>query len=269
MGSKFENLLEDGSGNVIQSFFDSFLKTQADFRKKSGFKMVVIRESIGKCCDWCQARVGEHEYKSNSMDLFGRHKNCTCVVITRTERGTYQDVWSRKEYDNQRDARIAREKDILKKQSHEGIKIDSGKNVTLEYIKNSKPGTLTIGEEYDIEDHKDEVNFAKWLKDRLGGNIKVLKEINKDGIKTPDYLWNGKLWDLKTVSSEKAANSAIRAGLDQIKENPGGVMLDFGSYQVDEMILSEVIKKRMKWHPNAKVDILIKSADRFTVIRFQ
>lgn len=116
MGTKYENLLEDGSGNFIQSCFDNFEKSQAEFRHKAGFRMTVYRESVGVCCAWCQGLVGVWDYDNRPSNVYERHKNCTCIVYTKTERGTYQDAWSRKEYDNQRDARIAREKEILNEQ---------------------------------------------------------------------------------------------------------------------------------------------------------
>lgn len=112
MGSKYENLLEDGSGNIVQSFFDNFLKGNAEFRSKAGFRMTVIREGVGVCCAWCQDLVGTYDYDSRPADIYARHKNCTCIVTTRTERGTYQDAWSRKEYATQREARIARAEEI-------------------------------------------------------------------------------------------------------------------------------------------------------------
>jgi len=113
MGTKYENLLEDGTGNVVQSFYDNFLKSNADFRNKAGFRMTVIRESIGVCCAWCQELVGTYDYDSRPSDIYARHKNCTCIVTTKTERGTYQDAWSRKEYESQREARIARADEII------------------------------------------------------------------------------------------------------------------------------------------------------------
>ena len=113
MGNKYENFLESGSGNVIQSFFDNFLQSNADFRSKAGFRMTVIRESIGVCCDWCSDLAGTYDYDNRPSDIYARHKNCNCIVITKTERGTYQDAWSRVEYDTEREARIAREQEIL------------------------------------------------------------------------------------------------------------------------------------------------------------
>lgn len=111
---KYENLLESGTGNIVQSFYDNYLKSNADFRAKAGLKMTVTRESIGHCCDWCSKMVGTYDYDKCPADIYRRHENCTCIVTTRTERGTYQDAWSRKEYESQREARIARAEEIEK-----------------------------------------------------------------------------------------------------------------------------------------------------------
>lgn len=156
MGTKYENLLESGSGNVIQSFYDNFLKSNADFRNKAGFRMTVIRESIGVCCAWCQDLVGTYDYDNRPSDIYARHKNCTCIVMTKTERGTYQDAWSRKEYESQRDARIAREREILEEktvmprrkvgsQGQEIIDKATYNKLTKEFIRNG--GIIIRGEE--------------------------------------------------------------------------------------------------------------------------
>ena len=112
MGSKYENLLGSGSENIVQSVYDNFLKSNADFRNKAGFKMTVIRESIGVCCAWCQDLAGTYDYDSRPSDIYARHQNCNCIVVTKTERGTYQDAWSRKEYNSYREARIQRANEI-------------------------------------------------------------------------------------------------------------------------------------------------------------
>ena len=125
MGTKYENLLEDGSGNVIQSFFDNFLKSNTEFRYKAGFTTKVIRESLGACCPWCDAKVGEWEYPGCPTEIFGRHKNCNCIVVTKTERNTYQDAWSRIHYDSYQDARIARAEELIQN-------IEKNKTITPE-----------------------------------------------------------------------------------------------------------------------------------------
>ena len=102
-------------------------------------------------------------------------------------------------------------------------------NITDKYANIKKPsdGKLTYDKNYDINNNKDEVKMARWIHENIGGNIKLLTIKNEQKQKTPDYLWNGKYWDLKSISTEKAADSAIRYGLKQIGDNPGGLVLDY------------------------------------------
>ena len=117
MDIRYENLLDSGIQNVVQFFFDNFLESNAEVRSKAGLKMTVTRTSIGKCCDWCQAMVGTYDYDKRPANIYQRHENCTCIVTTKTARGTIQDAWSRKEFQTEREARIARTEEILKEQS--------------------------------------------------------------------------------------------------------------------------------------------------------
>ena len=104
------------------------------------------------------------------------------------------------------------------------------------------------------------MKIAEWLHNNLGGDITLLCEANEDKIKTPDYLWNEKMWDLKSISSEKAANSAVRHGFAQIQENPGGVILDIGDRDFSIEELWAVVDKRMGWYDtNGDIDILVLS----------
>lgn len=72
----------------------------------------------------------------------------------------------------------------------------------------------------------------------------------------PDYKWNDKFWDLKTCSSEKACDSAIRHGLKQIACNPGGIILDYRSFDADINKIVKNAKSRLR-HNNLEVDIMI------------
>ena len=99
--------------------------------------------------------------------------------------------------------------------------------------------------------------MAGWLHNAFGGDITLLTEINEQMVKTADFLWRGKLWDLKTVTTEKAANFAVRKGLKQIRENPGGIILDYRGNAVDLSKLAEVIAKRLQWrHDLTVIDII-------------
>lgn len=109
---KYERLTEAGIENVVRSFFDEYEKENAEFRSQSGLAVEVIREEVGDCCDWCADIAGNYDYWDAPKEVWQRHEHCRCMVITRTTKGTYQDAWSRKEYQSRRDARIAREEEI-------------------------------------------------------------------------------------------------------------------------------------------------------------
>lgn len=148
-----------------------------------------------------------------------------------------------------------------------------GRDVLKEYLENASPGQGSIAYDVDYkkDKHKDEIKFANWLHDHLGGDIRLLNESTVQRQKMPDYLWNGKLWDLKTVTTEKAANTAIKRGLEQIKSNPGGVVLNYGGYDISLAELQQVIDKRMQWlSDGGKADILvIKNGEMVRALRYK
>ena len=71
------------------------------------------------------------------------------------------------------------------------------------------------------------------------------------------------------VTTPKSANSALKAGLKQIYDNPGGIILNYGSniFNMDELM--KIIDKRMMWYPEDSVDIIIIAKKRiFKVLRY-
>lgn len=102
----------------------------------------------------------------------------------------------------------------------------TAKDVTEQYIKSAKKtGKIRYESGYKKGTHKAEIEAAEILHSTFGGKIILLKESNAHGEKTPDYLWNRKLWEQKSISSSKAADSALRVGMKQIHGNAGGVVL--------------------------------------------
>ena len=49
------------------------------------------------------------------------------------------------------------------------------------------------------------------------------KEKNK---RSPDYLWYKKLWEFKSPESKNGINKRMQLGVNQILENPGGLIID-------------------------------------------
>lgn len=109
---KFERLVDGGIENLVRSFFDEYEKENAEFRANAGLPMEVIREEVGDCCDWCADLADTYDYWDAPKEVWQRHEHCRCMVIVRTTKGTFQDAWSKKEYQSQREARIAREEEL-------------------------------------------------------------------------------------------------------------------------------------------------------------
>lgn len=141
-------------------------------------------------------------------------------------------------------------------------------DVTQEYLDTATPGqgTITYDADFDQSRHQAEVSFSKWLHEMFGGDIHLLDEVNKDKVQTPDYIWREKLWDLKTATTEKAADAAIRHGLKQINRNPGGIFLDYRGRMIDLTKLQSIITSRMR-HSNAdSVDIMVILSDEIAKV---
>ena len=134
-------------------------------------------------------------------------------------------------------------------------------DVTQEYLDNATPGEgkYTVDEGCVGEHYESEKDFAKWVHETFGGDINVnVEKQEKHGVSNPDYLWRGKLWDLKEPEQLTGANGRIRHGLHQIADNPGGVMLDLWKIDnVDYEELQKIIDRRMQWVHGVTVDIMI------------
>lgn len=133
------------------------------------------------------------------------------------------------------------------------------KDVTDEYINDATPGIGKVEMEkgYKAGSRQNEVETAQWLHDTLGGDIVLLKESDKDSQKMPDFLWKNKLWELKNTTTIKSADDAIRRGLKQIIENPGGIILDYGCNEIEIQELERLIESRIRRKRTVQADIMI------------
>ena len=92
--------------NISESFSDDYMKTNANFRSKTGLKVAIIREtepyatrrSNGRTyaipCEWCDGLAGEYAYPGVPPEVFQRHESCRCKVTYKNERQR-QNVWSK------------------------------------------------------------------------------------------------------------------------------------------------------------------------------
>lgn len=81
--------------NITESFYIDYVKTNAEFRGKSGLEAYIVRTDHGGCCDWCAKLAGRYRYPDGvPKDVYRRHDNCTCTVTYENGKQR-QDVWSK------------------------------------------------------------------------------------------------------------------------------------------------------------------------------
>lgn len=201
---------------------DGVIQSNAKAHYRAGINATLTRRVVADCCPWCSARAGTYEYPKVPSDVYKRHSGCRCVIEYKPENGNGQvqnvhsKEWGPEESENVRDhvERLERE--------------TPGKDVTAEYLRNARPGEGKLTVEDGVLDRKSgpqEVRIAETLQKTFGGDITVRME-KYDGKSSPDYLWNGKLWDLKEPTSPNAINKRLKKGLEQIAENQGGVIIN-------------------------------------------
>lgn len=144
-------------------------------------------------------------------------------------------------------------------------------DVTDEYKNKARPqvNILAFEDGYNQSTHADEIETARWLYKTFGGNLTLLKESARQGVKTADYLWNGRLWERKGISSNKhgTIDLRIRQAYGQIMENRGGMILDFSASGMNmEKIMSHVVKS-LKERAHGQTDIIIKKSATYRVLR--
>lgn len=259
--------------NYSQSIVDETIRRNADLHYKTGLSPKIVRRSTGKCCDWCRALVGIHPYPVE-REIYQRHANCRCTVDYNPGNGKIQNVYTKEWYDP---ALIEQRKTTEGVDTSQYVRVmsnttSSHQNVMPEYLRSATPGVgeIALDEGYNQQQHAAEINMAQWLHQTFGGDIRLLSESSVAGEKRADYLWNGRLWDLKTTSTAKSADSAIRKGLKQIIDNPGGIVLDYGENNIVLGEVIEVIDGRMKRGVYESVDIIIVSKGRVVrIIRYK
>lgn len=262
-------VLDEPVKTFSRSIVDDTLHRNVEFQGKSGMTPQIIRRAESHCCEWCSKLDGIYRYPDVPEDIYRRHERCRCTVEYDPGSGKRQNVHSKKWTEPEEVLERRKNTPGIDTQSRVRevtAKNAAPENVMPEYLRTATPGrgSITYDGDYDRERHAAEIKTAQWLHDHLGGDIVLLNESHERWTATADYLWRGRLWDLKNLSSEKAANSAVRHGLKQIQENPGGIVLNLNPEKFSLSELQEVIDKRMQWnHINDPVDILVLAQGKF------
>ena len=102
---------------MTQSFADDYMKENAKFRTRAGFKEYIVRKDDGKCCEWCSKLAGRYLYpESTPHDVFRRHDNCGCSVTYEDgEMRTRQQVWSKRDWSDEEEQKYLEASDKHKR----------------------------------------------------------------------------------------------------------------------------------------------------------
>lgn len=251
--------LDEPVKNFTQNIVDESIRQNSEFQGQAGLQPKIVRKLAGGCCEWCAALAGTYTYPDVPKDVYRRHRFCRCTVEYDPGTGKVQNVhtkgWTNPDLDLECLKTLGVEEETPK------VHLKYGKDVTKEYMNNRFPGQgkIKFQENYDKEKNHNEIKMAQWLHDYLGGDITLLTESKVDGVKMPDYIWRGKNWELKTTTTEKSANSAVRKGLKQIDVNSGGIILNYENNDIDINSVASVLDMRMnvsQWD-GTTIDILI------------
>lgn len=251
-------IIGDGPvSNLAMHSVDQTIQANAEFITKSGRRARIRRRSEANCCDWCENLAGEWDYGEEPKDVYRRHNNCRCVVEYIVD-GKAQNVWNKS--DVHPDKYIHGDSNSNDNDDNSDSEVIDVKD---EYLKSNKPSyPVEIPDGYDNKrvSHEDEKNTAKWLTDLFGGHVSLIREdFDK---KYPDFLWEGKYWDLKTPIKLGKYNiqKLLETAKVQILEKPGGVIIEISKIKESDSKIIDSIKNAII-QKNYEYDVIVKKVD--------
>lgn len=234
---KADGFLRATLENISRGMYDDFVESSCRSMRKAGAKAVIVRKEIGSCCDWCRSLAGTYDYSAGQYpdDIFRRHENCRCIVTVSNEKGHYTDVWSKREYDSERELIRGRIEDIQHEEARTAVRkrkarkrakaVSEGKQFfdSTDFWKDAdrragedfytgvkNPGKVFYkdGQRYEIDGHhvkfepsQHEREIAEVLAEQMHDRVILQPKIEyPKGIKMPDYTIGGKSYDLKTIT---------------------------------------------------------------------
>ena len=251
--------------NLLQGIVTNSIKENAEFQYKSGMQPKIVRRTDGNCCEWCSRMAGEYTYPDCPPDVYRRHNNCNCTVEYYPGDGRTQVIWSKEQRKSPKVIEPRQNipaKNVLEvyKRNVEESRINRNtKQVIRKYFDKSTPdsGKFTNEKGYNKIKNANEVKYAQVLYKKFGGNICLLNKSEKK--RRADYMWNNKYWEHKTASSVNSLDKQVQSGLGQIKDNPGGLIIQLTEY-ISLQDIEETVLHRLN---RSASDYMIKKIDVF------
>ena len=287
--SQNENLLSSAVGNLVKrAGVDTTIKNAI----RDGAEWAWIPH--GDTCAFCLTLASQGWQKASKAVMKGDHaehihQNCDCTFAVRFDKkseveGYVPEVYKRI-YDNAgglnskdkinalRRVQYKKKKQIINAQKREAYALRTLSktestilDITEEFLSNATPKKGEFDIVTGFKEKNGEEKAAKWLHDTFGGDIKLLPENNPEGQSNPDYLWNGKLWDLKSPESLNGVSKRLKHGLEQINSNPGGIVIDIKGVEDDLSEIERVINNRLRVSAKSDVDVIVLNNNRLVKV---
>ena len=274
-----------GTDTMLSNAYRDRPKGKGSKRRHSGAQVAWIPS--GDTCPFClmlasKGWQNQTQWAANSHSEH-IHANCDCTYAVRFndnltfagyDPDEYKEIYEdaegstrnekfnsmRREYREENKDKINAQKRAAyaaNKESKNAI-ID----VTDEYKKSSTPGVgkIVFDENYDKKSHLEEMDFANWIHNTLGGDIRALSESTIDGQKMPDFIWKERKLELKTISSIPSIDRQIHKAAKQIDEK-GIIAIDISGRTEDIEKTIKEIEYRFPKRTRGENDLIIKSGD--------
>ena len=130
-------------------------------------------------------------------------------------------------------------------------------SVKDEYYENAKPREGKFDAPEDREFKNREKENMELIYDNFGGDIEALKELNSQ--KNPDYRWKGRFWEEKEpiAFTLNAIDRSTHTAVKQIRENPGGIVLDIGKSDMPINVVKSKVYERLRGSANFDCDVMV------------
>lgn len=274
MNDKIWQILQRSLENYSHSIVDDFVEVNVNFRSKSGMKTQIVRREVKNCCAWCKSLAGVYDYDNAPREIYMRHDNCSCLVTFVSDK-KYIDVWSKKEYKSQKEARIARLNDINHKQNlndeigllkrkarNQGYYAVDVTDAWIELNKIPKQGvvindsikidgvTYFVDGKNVVQDHDQrERKIADMIFSELGGKIELMPRVNSpENVKCADYVINGLKWDLKSPTG--SGKNTIKSNITSAKGQAYNVILNITDCPISLEDIEKYAIDAFRYHHN-------------------
>lgn len=247
----------------------------------------------GDACAFCEAIASRGWQRASNKTVKGDHAehihaNCRCEFAIRFSSDMdidgYEPEKLREEYEEAEGStpqekinflrrEKAAEERIRQKLANAGqYEQQDYKSVYEKYIRDATPGEgQKIIEAGRVMKNREARN-QNLIHKELGGDIIALVEGREFGKKNPDFAWRGALWEEKEPeeSTRNAVSQNIRNGIKQIREKPGGIILDMGESEMPIREIHEEVLNRLRRSSKFDCDvILIKNDEIVDIVRYK